>query len=429
MPTIRKRISVRNGRRVEQWQVIVRRVGHRPWYETYPEGTPRSAAWEKALEKDRELKLGKVPVLEHKRWRDKTLRSLIEGYRQYMISPSNWHKMKRSYHNEEVALKRFLNYEPALCSKPIFTITTQDIQEYCDRALLYGHLPSTVRRNYVTPIRSIWNKYARKGHNIPLHDIFQNLQLPDDPEHRKRILLPKERPILFKAIEGCRGTKQQELWLSLVLAALNTSLPRSALLRLQWKHVDFDKRNIFALPVKKQKEGRWLPMTMFLSKHLKAYFETLSPEGRMPQSKVFPITPTAHEQAWKRIVKRAGLYELTEHGKTEYLRFHDLRHTALTEFGNKNPERLDVRENAYMKGSKYGGTLQIYEQMELVDDIRAKLDAKENCLLDAVDDLPAHFIASYRMQGFQNDKHYRDYKALWLWDMADEVVKGEKGLK
>jgi len=418
MPTLQKLTRTRNGRRVEFYRGQIRRVGHKALSINFAEGTKKADAWEKLLHEEQQIQQGNVPTLQHKQWKEYTLKKLIEDYHTYMGTYLNVWKRKKTYESERADLQNFINNEGYwLARKPILTLKTQDIQEHFDHILHErGILSSSLRRNYITPLRSIWNKYGRQFRKIPLADIFQGLTLPANPPHRRRILLPEDRPRLFKAIEGCRGIKQQELWLSLVLAALNTGLPRAALLRLQWKHVDFDKRNIFAVPVKKQEEGRWLPMTGFLCGHLQFYHDTLSMEERAPISRVFPITGTAHEQAWKRIVKRANppLSEIKEDGTIEYLHFHDLRHTALTDFGTKNPERLDVRESAYMKGTKYGGTLQLYEQIELIEDIRKKLVAKENAFLETCDDLPAHMIASYRAQGLQNKSP--EYPALWQWE-------------
>jgi integrase len=201
-----------------------------------------------------------------------------------------------------------------------------------------------------------------------------------DPPHRDRVLTDDERLALYVSIvEGGRGKQQKLLWISLVKTALDTAMRRIQLLNLRWKDIDFEKRRLWVNPAKKEKRGRWLPLSNEVCHYLKLYYEHVPEENRTPPARVFPITGTAHEQAWKRIVTRAKLFETREDETRDYLHFHDLRHTAATSFRSK-PIGLTGDENSYMLGHIDKRMTAMYEHVwdQMVEDIRAKLDAADD---------------------------------------------------
>jgi hypothetical protein len=170
---------------------------------------------------------------------------------------------------------------------------------------------------------------------------------------------------------------------------------RGELLKLQWGDIDFDNK-LLHVRAENTKSGkpRWLPLTKALWAFLKLYRQRIPEQHGQPTSPVFqlvhskrrrksnkfpyewvyanpdtrePLSESAHEQAWRRICNRAGL---------DNLHFHDLRHTAATSFAHK-PVELTTRENAYMLGHTTGETTRMtrkYEHLELVEDIRIKLE-------------------------------------------------------
>ena len=311
-----------------------------------------------------------------------TLKSLTEQYHDFYLLPYNWHKRKKSYENEEKAINAFLGRRPDLCRKPFLSLTTKDIQEYVDKQISEGVESSTLRRNLINPFRHITNRFARRELGYALPDPFRDVVLPDNPPHRDRVLTEQERLRLYVSIfEGCRGRQQKLLWVSLVIAALNTALRRIQLFKLLWKDIDFEKRTLWAYPTKREKQGRRLPLSKQLCTFLKAYYDRIPEEKRTPNSKVFPMTGTAHEQAWKRIVKRAKLYKTREDGTPDYLHFADLRHTVATAFRSQ-PIGLTAEENDYMLGHKTNRMGNRYEHLPLVENIRAKLDAADERYFD-----------------------------------------------
>ena len=64
--------------------------------------------------------------------------------------------------------------------------------------------------------------------------------------------------------------------------------------------------------------------------------------------------------------------------KKDWLNFHDLRHTAITRFGDENQIYLSTRESEYLLGKRNGKSGRSrYEHLKLVDSIRKKIDAYE----------------------------------------------------
>jgi integrase len=346
MPTIRER----NGK----YQVMIRLQGCAPLIKTFPKGTTKKEGREWGLDQERKLKLGDVPTLRRKELQRWSLKALIERYLE-----CDKFKRKRSSANERVALEAFLDREKSLCSKSLAELRRQDFIAYRDRRMETVKV-STLRRE-LNPLRAMF-RLAKEEWEIPIDSPLQGLELDPEPEHRVRRLSREEQSKLSLAAMDCRGKKQWKLWQSMMAAALDTAMRRGELLKLQWGDIDFEKKTLYVRPGKTRK-GRLLPLSKFLGEHLRQYRSRISEQHRTPEATVYPISPTAHSQAWKRLLIRAGVQGLT---------FHDLRHEAASRFDEK-PIELTRSENEYMCGHK-GGTNASYVHSEL-ERIRAKIDA------------------------------------------------------
>jgi integrase len=246
-----------------------------------------------------------------------------------------------------------------VCQKTLAELKPSDFARYRDRRLTSGIKASTLRRE-LNPLRNIF-KVARREWGLPVQSPFQDLDLPPEPHHRERVASREEQKTLYKAAVGCRGFKQRLLWCALILTALTTGMRRGELLKIEWRDIDFEKRTLHVrAEITKRGRSRFLPVSKWLCLHLLVYRSRVSEKA--PSAKVFPISGSAHEQAWKRLCKRAGIQDFT---------FHDLRHTAGT---NYDEIGLTKSENEYMLGHAGGGTNSryVHGQIEL---IRGKLDA------------------------------------------------------
>ena len=347
MPTIRERKG--------QWQVQVRLSGCGSLSKTFDKSAD-AKAW--GLEQERKLKLGDTPTERRKELQGVTIKDLIDWYRQdRTIYP---HKRKSSYANEDVALEAFLKREPNLCRKSVLEIRARDFSDYINRRLKADIKASTVRRE-LNPLRHIF-RVARKERDMPIPNFFDDVELPDEEPGRDRLFTEGERRELYKATEGCRGAHQMRLWYSMIFAAEETALRRGELLKLVWGDIDFDRGLLRVRPENtKTRKGRILPMSKYLRFFLRLYYVCIPAEDRAPEKRVFPITPTAHSQAWRRITKRAELDDF---------HFHDLRHVAATRYDELG---LTHSENQYMLGHKGRSTNDRYNHAE-IERIRARLD-------------------------------------------------------
>ena len=100
---------------------------------------------------------------------------------------------------------------------------------------------------------------------------------------------------------------------------------RSELLGLRWEHIDFVRRTIF-LQLTKNGTSRTVP----LSTHA---IQILTEMPRNIDGRVFPVTHEVVSQAFNRARKRAGV---------EDVRFHDLRHMAITRLAEKLPNLIEL---------------------------------------------------------------------------------------
>ena len=120
------------------------------------------------------------------------------------------------------------------------------------------------------------------------------------------------------------------LW-QIITLALETAMRRGEIVAMQWDHINWGKATLH-IPVTKTGRPRMIPLTPKAMGVLRA----LPQDGQ----KVIPITGNAIRLAWERLKKSAGVTDL---------RFHDLRHEAISRFFEMG---LSVPEVALISGHK-----------------------------------------------------------------------------
>ena len=104
---------------------------------------------------------------------------------------------------------------------------------------------------------------------------------------------------------------------------------------MRWRDVSFEKHTL-RIPITKNGYARTIP----LSGPALALLQGLRDQTGFAVERVLPITENAAKMAWKRLIKRARL---------ENLRFHDLRHEAISRFFEKG---LNMPEVALSSGHR-----------------------------------------------------------------------------
>ena len=213
----------------------------------------------------------------------------------------------------------------ALARRPIaklniVALTPQKIAQHRDERLK-EIAPATVIRE-LSYFSSIIN-HARREWGIHINNPVALVAKPKSTQGRTRIMDTTETNALFEAL---RPVGRKSIWmLPLVRLALETAMRRSELLGLRWEHVDIEKRTIF-LQLTKNGTSRTVP----LSTHA---IQILTEIPRMIDGRVFPITHEVVSQAFNRARKQAGV---------EDIRFHDLRHMAITRLAEKLPNLIEL---------------------------------------------------------------------------------------
>lgn len=213
----------------------------------------------------------------------------------------------------------------ALARRPIaelnmVSLTPQKIAQHRDERLK-EIAPATVIRelSYFSSIIT----YARKEWGININNPVSLVARPKNPQGRCRILDAAETSALFEAL---KPIGRRSIWmLPLVKLALETAMRRSELLGLRWEHIDLGRRTIF-LQLTKNGTSRTVP----LSTHA---IQILTQMPRNLDGVVFPVTPEVVSQAFNRARKQAGIKDI---------RFHDLRHMAITRLAEKLPNLIEL---------------------------------------------------------------------------------------
>ena len=213
----------------------------------------------------------------------------------------------------------------ALARRPLaklnmVNLTTQKIAQHRDERLK-EIAPATVIRelSYFSSIIT----HARKEWGININNPVALVTRPKNPQGRSRILEATESNALFEAL---KPTGRRSIWmLPLVKLALETAMRRGELLGLRWEHIDLGRRTIF-LQLTKNGTSRTVP----LSTHA---IQILNEMPRNLDGRVFPVTHEVVSQAFNRARKQAGVKDI---------RFHDLRHMAITKLAEKLPNLIEL---------------------------------------------------------------------------------------
>lgn len=285
-------------KRGNRWYVQVRKKGFSPVYGTF-DTKAQAQAWarEQEARADRD---DYAPDL--RKLRTVSLADLIDRYLKE-ITPE-----KRSAESETLRLRKLRGHP--LAELALAEVEPKHIASYRDERLAVA-APATVKRELAilqhlfTVAERDWNLGRRRN---PVACIRQ----PKVNNARDRRLRKGEWERLRTAVQACRNP----MVLPVVEFALETGMRRSEILALHWRNVDLQQRTAF-LPTTKNGRPRTVPLT-------EGALAILLRQRQVSRGdRVFPISPNAFRLSWERAKRRAGLIDL---------RFHDLRHEAISRF-------------------------------------------------------------------------------------------------
>lgn len=301
MASIRKRDS--------KWHVQVRRSGQsRTRTFTFKVD---AEAWARKIE--REIDTGQI------RTASNILQSMIVGdllrrYRDEVMLN------KRSADVETYIVDRFLRH--SLASSLLARLNGSDISRYRDERLeiVKG---GTVHRELAV-LRHCF-EVARKDWGIPLKsNPVADITMPS-------VGRPRNRRATEAELSALRHACTHPLLWSIITIAIETGMRRGEIVNIRWSDIDLDVGTLH-IPVTKNGHPRTIPLTGRAMEVLRSLPKT--------DEQVFPMTGNAVRLAWVRLKNKAGV---------DGLRFHDLRHEAVSRFFEMG---LSVPEVALISGHR-----------------------------------------------------------------------------
>jgi integrase len=295
-------------KRQNGWFVQIRRKGFDPEYRTFG-----SKADARKWAIDREARIGSGETLSGQRnLTGVSLGDLIGRYIRE-ITPT-----KASAYTERLRLEKVARAPMAAVS--LRYLSTAHISAYRDaRARLVK--PGTVGRE-LSLIHNVI-EVARRDWGIPLStNVVAAVRRIPIKNARDRRLKPGEMTAVHCALAATRN----RLVRPAIMLAIETALRRGELLNLTWNAVDLDRRTIH-IPHTKTGYARTIPMTDAAVTIVKSIPKTKGVD------KLFPMTPLALRLAWNRVRERAGIPDL---------RFHDLRHEAISRFAEMGLSTVEL---------------------------------------------------------------------------------------
>lgn len=291
----------------ESWQARVRRKGHPTESRSF---STRKAAehWARQVEAEIDRGTRTCPT----KTQHLTLRELIGRYIDDVLPV-----MKGA--PEDTIRLHALQRRP-ICSYSLATLTPARLAQFRDERLTEVSSGTVIRE--FAYLSSIIN-HARREWGVYIDNPIGKIRKPSSPRGRDRVLSLEEEQQL---LDGLRPTGRRNPWMRpLVILALETAMRRGELLALRWTDIDLARRTA-TLHTSKNGEGRVVPLSS-------RAVHTLQELPRTKNDAVIPMRHFSVAAAFSRAVARSGIAPV---------RFHDLRHTAITRMASKLPNVIEL---------------------------------------------------------------------------------------
>ena len=312
------------------WQVRVRKKGYPLQVKTFDKKA-QAQAWARQIETEMDRGV----------WQDRgeaertTVNDLLNRYAREILPA------KRGDASKVMPYIRAL--QAGLGEKSLAALSSRDVAEYRDARLSTGLKTQTVRHDLALLSRAIKQGMMEWGLALPAGNPVLNVRMPAPSKPRDRRLIGDEEEQMLNALSDCENAYMRPL----MLFALETAARLGELLDLRWKDIGFS-RKIAVLYDTKNGEDRTIPLST-------PAFAVLHSLPRDLAGRVFPMSESAVEQAWRRARKRAAI---------EDLHFHDLRHEATSRLFEKGLNPMQV---AAITGHKTLQMLKRYTHLRAED--------------------------------------------------------------
>jgi len=167
------------------------------------------------------------------------------------------------------------------------------------REFLSQYEAANSRANYIKAFRRFFRDFLDRP------DIIKSFKLPRPEIPIQPVLELPSREDLRKFFRAMRSPRHKAAFLMYASSGLRLT----ELLRLTFADVDLDRRMINATKLHKGRTKRgWI--TFFseeAAEWLRKYIETLPPEQRTPESRIFPVRSDSMHTAFRRTIERTGI--------------------------------------------------------------------------------------------------------------------------
>ena len=291
-------------KRQNKWRAQVRKQGYRYFSKTFF-SKDNAIRWARGIEYEMDAGRHKLHNGE-----DFTLVELLTKYMNEITI------LKKSRIQEAYCIQKLLREN--FCSNPMYKLTMSQIQSFKHRR---ANSPVALRHELIVIRHCL--KIARSEWGLHLKETpFEQISLPKPPKLRKRRLSNDEYQKLYKA---SKTMKINYIW-PIVLLAIETGMRRGEILKLKWSNINFDDRVAY-LEDTKNGEDRYVPLSIKVIKLLSSI--------KQSNNLVFPVSSNAVRLSWERLKRKANVNNL---------RFHDLRHEALSRFTEKGLNPIEVAQ-------------------------------------------------------------------------------------
>jgi integrase len=299
-------------KRGNSWTAQVRISGWRSFTKTFKKKTD-AIAWSVHLEN----KLRNAPVPTIMTDSKVTLSDLVIRYAEE-IAPSHKSSVPETYRLRAISRSWIGELDIRYLNKQQFSQYQKDRLEKVSVASVHAEL-SLIKRVLDTAIKQ-W------GYGIA-ENVIKTMKYSKGSVSRTRRLEADEKDRILTAAK----LQRNEYICSIIEFAIETGMRRSEILKLKWQDINLETG--FALLYDtKNGEDRKVPLTLRCIQFLNQLSRS--------HEHVFPISATCLNQAWRRAVRKAEIKDL---------RFHDLRHEAVSRFFEMG---MNIAEVALISGHK-----------------------------------------------------------------------------
>ena len=323
MPTFRKR--------GDKWQARVQRSSHDSLAKSF-NTKAEAAKWARHTES--QLDLGTLASKVAMPLLDPTVERYLSE-----VTPTKKGAVQELNRGRQIA-------RTALGAMPIDKITSEVVSQYRDGRL--REVSSNTVRLELAFISVVFEQCAKEwGYKVA--NPVKQIRIPKPGKSRQRRLQPGEEEALLVARAASSATHLHPL----VVLAIETGMRFGELVSITWDNVDLKVRTIH-LPDTKNGYPRTVPLSTRALEAIRAV-----PSGY--EGRVFTGKPGSIRAAFGAALKRSG-FSLD-------LRFHDLRHEAVTRLFEKGLNSIEV---GMISGHRSMSMLQRYTHLR-AEDLTAKL--------------------------------------------------------